>query len=154
MHCEFVCRSHELDAAGAHVFPEAHASCSIHTLLTLLSGAWVPWRDAAARPSSQQRARRIVTAADSPEGRFVSEQLEKGLALDLWEKLTPEQAAAFEQCSIIEAGFAALVGKLRLSDTEIARGVNDAAETIAVPDINAIALERATAFVSALPRTP
>jgi hypothetical protein len=103
-------------------------------------------------PSAQQRANRIVTAADSPEGVFVTSELEKGVALDLWEKLTPEQAADFEQCSIVEAGFAALVGKLRLSPNEVAGGVQDAAEAVNVPAINALALERAATFLAALPR--
>ena len=58
-----------------------------------------------AEPMTQQRAHRIITAADSPEGVFVTTQLAKGVQQDLWEKLSPEQVADMDQCSIIEAGF-------------------------------------------------
>jgi len=150
MHCRYVCSAHECDAAHAYVDRAAHESCPIHTLLTLLSGAWVPWRDELAEPTAQLRARRIVTEASSPEGQFVSEQLRKGLDLDLWEKLSPEQAADFGQCAIVEAGFAALVGKLKLSPAE-AVVVNDNAASVDVRPIEAAAARRAAEFVASLP---
>jgi hypothetical protein len=150
MHCKYACDAHDQEANGAFLDPQAHEACTIHTLLTLLSGVWVPWRDSAVVPASQQRAHRVVTAPDSPEGQFVTQQLASGVQQDLWEKLTPEAAADFEQCSVVEAGFAALVGKLLLSPEERA-AVNDNASVVDVAQINAQALRRAETFMSTLP---
>jgi hypothetical protein len=147
MHCKYVCDAHEQAADGTYRFTDAHASCSIHTLLTLLSGAWVPWHGDP--PVEQQCATRIVTAPDSSEGHFVSCQLAKGIEQDLWEKLSPADAADVAQCTIIEAGFAALVGKLRLSEKE-AVVVNDAATVVDVSAVNTAALQRAERFVAEL----
>ena len=149
MHCKHVCDAHTQHSDGSYVDSSAHAACSIHTLLTLLSGVWVPWRDASAAPTVQQRARRIDTAADSDEGRFVSAQIAKGVSQDLWEKLSPAQAADFGEASIIEAGFASLVGRLHLSPQE-ASVVHDDATRVDVPAINAQALARAEAFMALL----
>ena len=149
MHCRYVCGAHEQDTAGNYIHSEAHESCTIHTLLTLLSGVWIPWRDSSAVPTTLLQARRIHTAPDSPEGQFVTQQLARGVEQDLWEKLSPEAAADFNQCSIIEAGFAALVGRLRLSATE-AKVVNDEAPTVDVSAINMQAVQRAEAFLASL----
>ena len=91
-----------------------------------------------------------MTQPDSEEGRFVSEQLAKGIQLDFWEKLSPEQATDFSQCSIIEAGFAALVGKLRLNAVE-KHVADDSAPTVDVAAIDSAAAARATQFWASIP---
>lgn len=148
MHCKHVCSSHRRNAAG-FVDESAHSSCYIHTLLTLLSGVWVPWRDTDAEPQTQQRASRIATPPSTPEGQFVTAQLAKGIELDLWERLSDDQVNDVSQCTIIEAGFAALVGKLILSERE-ASVVNDSAPSIDVPAVNAAAEARAGEFIAKL----
>ena len=143
MHCQYIGGAHARGSTGALLHPAANESCSIHTLLTLLSGVWVPWLPGS-EPTTQQRAQAIRTDAESAEGRFVTEQLAKGVRLDLWEQISPEQVSDFEQCTVIEAGFAALVGKLHLSEPEKVV-VNDDFSSVDVPAINAAAEARATA---------
>lgn len=149
MHCQFVCGAHAVDASGSYLYPESHASCPIHTKLTLLSGAWVPFKSPDDVPTQQLRSRPISVPADSDDGRFVTEQIAKGVALDLWEELTDAEVADFEQCSIIEAAFPALVGKLQLSATE-ASTVRDDGSAPDIPAIDALAATRAEAFLKAL----
>jgi hypothetical protein len=149
MHCQYVCGAHEVDSSGNYLFPESHASCPIHTKLTLLSGAWVPFKSPEEVPTQQLRSRPISVPVDSDDGRFVSEQIAKGIALDLWEELSDSDAADFEQCSIIEAAFPALVGKLKLSPIE-ATTVRDDGSAPDVPAICALAATRAEAFVKEL----
>ena len=149
MHCKYVCGVHEQAADGTYVDLDAHAACRIHTLLTLLSGAWVPFRDESEVPTSQHSAPHFTTAADSDDGRFITEQLRKGVELDFWEKLDPQQAADVNECTIIEAGFAALVGELLLRPQEI-QVVTNSGTKVDVAPIAAAAEARARDFVSGL----
>ena len=149
MHCQHVCGAHEIDPSGHYLYPEAHVSCPIHTKLTLLSGAWVPFKSPGDIPTQQLRSRPITVAADSDDGRFVTEQIAKGIALDLWEELSDAEVADFQRCSIVESAFPALVGKLQLSAVE-ASTVRDDGSTPDVPAINALAAARAQVFVDSL----
>jgi hypothetical protein len=85
----------------------------------------------------------------------VSAQIAKGIELDLWEELSAEDAANFEECSIIEAAFAATVGKLALSDHEKSI-IRDDSATVHddIPAYNSLAAERAQAFVTRLESLP
>ena len=118
-------------------------------MLTLLSGAWIPWQSAEAQPTAQLRAHRIVTPANSPEGQFVTSHLAKGVQQDLWEKLSVEEVADFQQCSIIESGFAALVGRLQLSPDE-RKVVDDTAVSVDTRLINDLAVKRAESLLASL----
>lgn len=154
LHCQHVCDAHAIDpTSGVFLYPAAHAQCPIHTKLSLLSGAWVPFKSDAAIPQEQLRARRIVVDGASEDGAYISDQIARGIELDLWEELSDADAADPAQCTIVEAAFAALVGKLALSAEEAAV-VDDGSPHVDVPAIEALAEARAQAFIAELKALP
>ena len=120
MHCQYDCCAHEQRADASYVYPDAHAACVIHTILTLASGAYVPFKSPDVIPREISVARRIVIDPATPDGAFVTEQIAKGLSLDLIEELSPSQIADPAECLMVDAAFVALSGDMNLSADEAA----------------------------------
>ena len=145
MHVEFVCDSHRCDQSGNFVTPQAHASCYIHTLCTLLSGVWVPFKDGQ-EPTVQQRAHPAITIdPDSVMGKAATAAIQDGLSRHFFELVAnPDD---FSECAIIESGFIILKGKLSQSPVEAAVLSNPQADP---RQVAVLAKQRATTFASAL----
>ena len=147
MHCQYDCGAHEQNACASYVYPEAHATCVIHTILTLVSGVTVPLKSPDSVPREASVARRIAVDPESEDGLFVTAQIEKGLSLDLIEELSAAQIADPSECLIVDAAFVALSGDMKLSPEEAAAV---GSPSTPIPVLNSLCKARARSLIGGL----